>query len=717
MPTTVPSPVRAVGRAGGRDSARRPLSGDVNEIADMQVSAMADVRSVLRVRDYRRLFGALALSSLGDWLGLLATTALAADLTRASSSAQLYAISGVLLVRLVPALLFGPFAGAFADRFDRRTTMIVSDIVRGGLFVAIPLMHTLWFLILATFLIETFSLVWIPAKEASVPNLLAPEQLETANQLSLIVTYGSAVPAAALFALLSSLNRVLAAGIGFFHANPVDLALYFDGATFAVAALTVLRLSTISGRSPRAGRAPGTATVGLLCSIRDGWVYVGKTPLVRGLVVGILGAFGAGGAVIALSRPYVALLNAGNAAYGLLFGDVFLGLALGFTIGPRLLAEISRRRLFGMCIVGAGVSLAVVSVLPNFALALVFVLLTTAFGGVAWVTGYTLLGLEVPNELRGRTFGFVQSMIQVILFLTLAAAPALAGVIGRHRIPLAHGSYIRADGITAVLLLSGLLAVVVGISSFRQMDDRLGVSIVRELAAALHLVAPPPEPAAGFFVAFEGGEGAGKSTQLGRLADALHEAGYADVVATHEPGSTASGAVLRSLLLDPATVLSARAEALVYAADRAEHVHRVLRPALAQGAVVLCDRYVDSSLAYQGAGREIDLDALRRVQRLATDGLRPDLTVLLDLLPEIGLGRIGAGRDRIEARPLAFHRTVREGFLDLAGRSRGRYLVVDATGSADEVAAAIAAEVLSRLGRLARSRSVQQERAQLEVPA
>lgn len=717
MPTTVPSPVRPAGRGGSRNSARRPLSGDVNEIAEVQVSALSDVRSVLRVRDYRRLFGALALSSLGDWLGLLATTALAADLTRASSSAQLYAISGVLLVRLVPALLFGPFAGAFADRFDRRTTMIISDVVRGGLFVAIPLMHTLWFLILATFLIETFSLVWIPAKEASVPNLLAPEQLETANQLSLIVTYGSAVPAAALFALLSSLNRALAAGIGFFHANPVDLALYFDGATFVVAALTVLGLSRISGRSPRAGRAPDAETVGLLRSIRDGWVYVGKTPLVRGLVVGILGAFGAGGAVIALSRPYVALLNAGNAAYGLLFGDVFLGLALGFTIGPRVLAAITRRRLFGMCIVGAGVSLVVVSVLPNLALALVFVLLTTTFGGVAWVTGYTLLGLEVPNELRGRTFGFVQSMIQVILFLTLAAAPALAGVIGAHHIPLAHGSYIRADGITVVLLLSGLLAVVVGVSSFRQMDDRLGVSIVRELGAALHLLTPPPEPAAGFFVAFEGGEGAGKSTQLRLLADALREAGYADVVVTHEPGSTASGAVLRALLLDPATVLSARAEALVYAADRAEHVHRVLRPALAQGAVVLCDRYVDSSLAYQGAGREIDLDALRRVQRLATDGLRPDLTVLLDLPPEVGLRRIGAGRDRIEGQPLAFHRTVREGFLDLAGRSRGRYLVVDGTGSADEVAQAVAAEVLSRLGRLTRARSVQQEQAGLEVPA
>ncbi len=683
----------------------RPLSGPVDELQAVQVDQMHDLRSVLQVRDFRRLYSALALSSLGDWLGLLATTALAAALSK-SSSAQLYAISGVLLVRLVPALVFGPFAGAFADRFDRRWTMIVSDLVRGGLFVGIVLAQRLDVLIVATFLIETFSLFWIPAKEASVPNLLAPEQLETANQLSLIVTYGSAVPAAALFALLSSLNRALASGIGFFHSNPVDLALYFDAATFFVAAMTVFGLTKISGRSPRANRSASDQPVSLLGSIRVGWVYVWRNKLVRGLVVGILGAFAAGGVVIALSRPYVELLSAGNAAYGLLFGDVFLGLAIGFTVGPRLLADISRRRLFGMCIVGAGACVAIVAVVPNLSLALVFVFVATAFAGVAWVTGYTLLQQEVPNELRGRTFGFVQSMIQVILFLTLAAGPALAGAIGKHRIRLGNGAYVRADGITVVLFVAGLGALAVGVSSFRRMDDRLGVSIVRELLAACHIAAPPPPAPAGFFVAFEGGEGAGKSTQIRLLESALAAAGWDDVVLTHEPGSTTPGSTLRSLLLDPATVLSPRAEALVYAADRAEHVHRVLRPRLAEGAIVLCDRYVDSSLAYQGAGREIPLDALRRVQRLATQGLQPDLTILLDLAPEIGLGRVGANRDRMEAQPLAFHRAVRDGFVALAHRERGRYLVVDATQSPERVAAEVAAEVTRRLERVAGSRHV-----------
>ena len=142
----------------------------------------------------------------------------------------------------------------------------------------------------------------------------------------------------------------------------------------------------------------------------------------------------------------------------------------------------------------------------------------------------------------------------------------------------------------------------------------------------------------GFFIAFEGGEGAGKSTQLRRLEDALRQAGYNNLVVTHEPGATASGGQLRALLLDPATELGPRAEALLYAADRAEHVAEVLLPALQNGALVLCDRYVDSSLAYQGAGRKINQRELERVQQLATGGLDPDLTILLDVDPSAGLG-------------------------------------------------------------------------------
>lgn len=195
-------------------------------------------------------------------------------------------------------------------------------------------------------------------------------------------------------------------------------------------------------------------------------------------------------------------------------------------------------------------------------------------------------------------------------------------------------------------------------------------------------------PALGCFVALEGGEGAGKSTQADRLADWLGAAGYS-VVLTREPGATAVGQRLRDIVLSPETgAMAGRTEALIYAADKAEHVEQVVRPALQRGAVVVTDRYVDSTLAYQGAGRDLAMADLERLARWATADLRPHLTVLLDLPPEDGMARFD-GRDRIEAEPREFHHRVRAGFLALADRAPERYLVLDARRPADDLEAEI----------------------------
>jgi dTMP kinase len=199
------------------------------------------------------------------------------------------------------------------------------------------------------------------------------------------------------------------------------------------------------------------------------------------------------------------------------------------------------------------------------------------------------------------------------------------------------------------------------------------------------------------FVAFEGGEGAGKSTQVAALAELLRSRGL-DVVLTYEPGDSPIGAQVRRLLLGHDSAgLSDRAEALLYAADRAEHVERVVRPALARGAVVVTDRYVDSSLAYQGAGRPLDPEDVARLSAFATGGLVPDLTVLLDLDPVEGLRRAG-DPDRLEGEPLEFHQRVRARFLELAAAEPGRYLVVDASAAPEAVREQVAAAVLARLG-------------------
>ncbi len=203
----------------------------------------------------------------------------------------------------------------------------------------------------------------------------------------------------------------------------------------------------------------------------------------------------------------------------------------------------------------------------------------------------------------------------------------------------------------------------------------------------------------GVFLTFEGGEGTGKSTQARLLAERLSEAGW-PVTLTREPGATPLGTDLRRVLLTPSEDPPCpRAELLLYAADRAEHVEKVIRPALGAGRVVICDRFADATEAYQGWGRGLDLDAVRALNRLATDGVAPRRTVLLDLDPAEGVARSlraksGPGAEiRFEQEGRAFHDRVRRGYLTIAAREPERVRVVDATGSPEAVAARVWAAV------------------------
>jgi dTMP kinase len=663
-----------------------PIAGGPTSSGPAPAGGSGGLRAALDVPAFRKLWVVLAVSSFGDWLGLLATTGLAATLAD-DFRGQTYAIGGVLFVRLLPDLLISPFAGAFADRFDRRVTMVVGDVLRFALFASIPLVGTLQWLIIATFLIEAVSLFWLPAKEAALPRLVPPDRLESAVQINLVTTYGSAVVAAGAFALLSVLADALGEAVPVLEANPVQLALYFNAATFLFAALAVARISELSGR--RASRAERSEGPSLFRSILDGWSFVGHSPLVRGLVVGILGATSAGGFIIATGRLYSDQRGGGNAGYGVLFGAVFLGLAAGMALGPRLLAGLSRRRLFGLALVGAGLALVTTALVADLVLAVFVVLLVGAFAGIAWVSGYTLLGAEVADEVRGRTFALLQSMLRLDLLLVLSATPFLVGAIGDESVTLPWGGRVRLDGVTVVLFVGGVVAVLGGVLAYRQMDDRRGVPLRRDVMAALRQESPPARPVgAGVFVVFEGGEGTGKSTQTRLLAEHLGTCGR-EVVLTREPGGTPAGARIREVVLDPRLALAPRTEALLYAADRAEHVAAVIRPALERDAVVVSDRYVDSSLAYQGAGRVLPASSVARLSAWATEGLVPDLTVLLDLAPADGLARAlrrGEGADRLEAEELEFHERVRRGFLDLAAAAPGRYLVVEADLAPEEIA-------------------------------
>jgi dTMP kinase len=656
---------------------------------------------VLSIKPFRRLWIALSLSSLGDWLSIVALIVLASSLASGGVVAKSSAVGGVWLVRLLPALLFGPLAGAVADRLDRRMVMIIGDVIRGLLFLSIPLFPNLTWIYVAMFLAGVTSQFWNPATAASIPNLVPKDKLERANQLSLLTTYGTAPLAAGLFSVLALVSEGISRVTPLFHASNVDLALYFNAASYFISALTVYFIREIpkwngSGKIS----VPSTAR-----SIWDGWRFIRKTPVVRGLVLGMVGAFAAAGVVVGLGYSYIHdTLHGGSAGWGLVFAAIFVGMALGMALGTKVLGDFSRRRLFGLTIVAAAVPLALIGLVPVLGVVVLFVVLLGALSGVAYATGFTIVGLEVGDDTRGRVFAFFQSSIQVILLTVIAVVPfisagltrAIASLNGTGNVKIGNITYASA-GQNVVILLAAVVAFLLGVRAYRQIDDRKGVPLREDLLAAIRSEPPPsvlepvnlngsaPPAPTGRMIAFEGGEGSGKTTQARLIAIWLRELGY-DVVTTHEPGATKIGMRLRALLLDTShTGMSPHAEALMYAADRAEHVASVIAPALDRGAIVITDRYVDSSLAYQGAGRNLPVDEIARFNWWATGGRTPDLTILLDMDPMAGLSRRTRSADRLEAEPADFHLRVRGGFLALARAEPGRYLVLDADRPTEEI--------------------------------
>ncbi|WP_319459779.1 dTMP kinase [Micromonospora sp. RTP1Z1] len=664
-------------------------------------SGAAAIRSVLRIRPFRRLWIVLGAASFGDWLGLLATSVFAAAQV-SGDTAKGAAFGTLIAIRLLPALLLGPVAGVLADRFDRRWTMVICDVLRFLLFASIPLFAltgasgglVVGWAAIATFLIETLTLLWIPAKEAAVPNLIPRARLETANQLTLITTYGLTPIAAAIgLAVLDRSVRGLSGGEMPSWAEPAQLALWFNAfSRLATALVVAFGIKEISqGQASERDRTEQS----MMSQFTEGWKYIGHTPLVRGLVLGIFGAFAGGGIVVGTAKFFAASLGAGDAAFYMLFGAIFIGLAVGIGLGPMIVRDMSRRRWFGMSIVLASASVLVLAFAIHLSMAILGAILVGAGAGMAFLAGTTLLGGEVADEVRGRVFAVVQIGTRLVLILAIALSSLLVGVGSSRKLTIADLG-VSVSSTRLLLLAAGAAGIFAGISAFGQMDDKKGVPVLADLWGSIRgrpLMPTEQFVSSGLFVVFEGGEGAGKSTQLAALAERLREQGR-DVVVTREPGATGVGERIRSLVLDTAEAEapSPRAEALLYAADRAHHVATVVRPALVRGAVVISDRYVDSSLAYQGAGRTLPVEEVSWLSSWATGGLKPDLVVLLDVDPHTGLARVESrsqGADRLEAESVAFHERVRYAFLDLAAADPKRYLVLDGSRPAEEIADAV----------------------------
>ena len=653
------------------------MSSIADEVAALRGTRPATFKDLLTHRPFARLLAAMTVSSLGDWVGFIAVTTIVARLGGGQGAGL--AISGVMIARTLPAFVFGPIAGALVDRMDRKRLMIVADLARGVMYLSMVFLTELWAIYLLSFAIECLSLLWGPARDASMPNLVPRRQLMNANSLSLLSAYGTLPLGGAIFTVLVSLSTWMGQRVEVLGTQPESLALVLDAGTFLFSALMV---SGIAIRRSPAQTAERLDPSRVWYDTRDGIRFLREDSLASAMTGGIVIAFAAVGAVLAIGPVFVQYtIEAGPSGWGIMVTAFGVGMGLGMASSNAAGRVLGREFVFVAGLLAAAFTLFVLAAMPNLAFAAVFTVWLGAFCGIAWVSGYTLLQENVVDEYRGRTFAALTTLARTLLFGSLALFPLLAQALEELSSRALAGSDFfiggqRFDlsGTRLALWIAGSIVIVAALNT-RRLLGRYRLSRPVPLTIVPKLKRPP---ATGLFIAFEGVEGAGKGTQI-ELADRFLRDRGLDVVVTREPGGTAAGERIRELLLDPRTgALDARAEALLFAAARAQTVSSVIRPALAEGKIVICDRYVDSSLAYQGWARGLGEADVLSLNVWATQGLFPDLVVLLHIEPERGLERTTEPPDRMEAEGEVFLAKVADAYLKIAEEHPERFVVIDA---------------------------------------
>ncbi|WP_268220396.1 dTMP kinase [Streptomyces sp. EMB24] len=691
-----------------------PPAPDDALVADSRERA---VRALLRRPQVKRLWSAQLVGGVGDVLALLVLVLLVLQASVAEQAfgggyrGAAFAVATVFGVRILATLLFGavllgPLTSLTSQDgpLDRRWTMVGADGLRAALLIVAPLWidwtpdNALALLLVTAFVAGVAERFWTVSREGAAPALLPgpppegasirplPDHLDALRRLSLRTGF-VAIPLAALTLVVAALcNNLLGTGIEWFGRHQAALASYVAAGLFA-ASLSVLTFLELPGtRTPR----PRSPLEGLRRPRHAAGPDKGRTGALALLVVAGSSVAGAVAAAVAVAVLHAKDLGGGPVLFGLMVGALTGGVVVGIRTAPALLPSLSRRRMLALTLAFTGLALLAAGLVPDVTSVLLILALAGAGAGMSANIAHTLLDQETEEQRRSRVTEHLHAAVRVYVGLGAVIAPVVAAAIGPHR--LENGKFVFAHGGAAfTLMLVGALLLPVAALVLAKVDDRSGVPLRQDLRDAL-LGGDDPAPGSagtGFFIALEGGDGAGKSTQAEALADWIRSKGH-EVVLTREPGATPVGKRLRSILLDVSSAgLSHRAEALLYAADRAEHVDTVVRPALERGAVVITDRYIDSSVAYQGAGRDLSPTEIARINRWATAGLVPNLTVLLDVSPETARERFTEAPDRLESEPAEFHARVRSGFLTLAAADPGRYLVVDAGQEAEAVTTVI----------------------------
>ena len=419
-----------------------------------------------------RLWLAQVVSSLGDWIGLIAILAIAARLSDNSGAA----VSLVMLTRVLPGFLLGTVGGVMIDRFDRRKVMVFCDIGRACLLLMLPFVENLGGLLLISLGLEIFTLMWGPAQAASVPNLVPEEQLASANSLSLAASYGTFPIASIIFSLLAALATVLGAFniVSSFRVDQEVLALFFDAMTFLVSAAIVWRLPIPRRDRTGQGRIDLTET---FREIKEGLQFVSKHALVRGVMLGLgFGLIGAG-AMIPLGPSFAQeVLDGGSAAFGVLMTALGFGAATGVVTLLWLQGRLPRITVFCFGVIGTGVFLVLAASFSTLAVAAFLIGGVGACAGTTYVTGFTVLQESVSDELRGRTFATLYTVVRLCLLISLTVSPLFAdfwdwvtsALLDNQAISVGPYSY-ALPGVRIALWCGGFITLIAGVFAWRSI--------------------------------------------------------------------------------------------------------------------------------------------------------------------------------------------------------------------------------------------------------
>jgi len=441
--------------------------------------APPDDRSTIRLFNsysFFRLWLAQVVSSLGDWIGFVAIAAIAARLGGRSPEA---AVGLVLSARLIPGFFLGTGAGVLVDRWDRKRVMVSCDIGRGVLLATLPFVTTVPGLFFASLLLEVLTLMWSPAKEASVPNLVQKEFLANANSLSLVAAYGTFPVASAMFAALAKVAERLS-HYNTLHALKVSqesVAIYFDVVTFFLSAAMISTL--VLPRKDRAESNGGMPTIDFrrsLNELAEGWRFIRSTPLVRSVILGLGCGLVGGGMVVPLG-PVMSkeVLRAGAAGFGLLLTSLGFGVAISIVVLSVVQSRLDYHRAFLWALFCAGPFLVLGASVSTLTPALVAVFGLGVCSGAVYVLGFTILQTEVADELRGRTFATLYTMIRFCILLAFVLAPILSSLLGKvsqatvgQRLHLGD-VIVHLPGARLTLWLAGVIIFAAGAVSRRSL--------------------------------------------------------------------------------------------------------------------------------------------------------------------------------------------------------------------------------------------------------